>query len=115
MLYALDYQLDRILEEGVQARYRRHREMGDLVRSWAREHLGLFAEPGFYSDTITVIERKGIDFSKLNKGLKEKGYEISNGYGAIKETTFRIGHMGDLTVDEIKGLLEAMDEVMEAM
>lgn len=89
--------------------------MGDLVRRWASERLGLFAEPGFYSDTITVIDRKGLDFSKLNKGLKEKGYEISNGYGAIKETTFRIGHMGDLTVDEIKGLLEAMDEVMEAM
>ena len=115
LMYALDFQLDRILEEGVQARYRRHREMGDLVRSWASERLGLFAEPGYYSDTITVIDRKGLDFSKLNKGLKEKGYEISNGYGDIKETTFRIGHMGDLTVDDIKGLLEAMDEVLEAM
>mgnify|MGYP000869580585 CR=1 FL=1 len=115
LLFALDFQLDRILEEGIQARYRRHREMGDLVRSWASKRLGLFAEPGFYSDTITVINRKDLDFSKFNTGLKEKGFEISNGYGTIKERTFRIGHMGDLTVDEIKGLLEAMDEVLETM
>ena len=115
LLYALDFQLDRILKEGVQARYQRHKDMGDLVRDWAREHLGLYAEPGYFSDTITVINRNGMDFSKLNKSLKEKGYEISNGYGSIKETTFRIGHTGDLTVDDIKGLLKAMDEVMEAM
>jgi len=115
LLYGLDFQLDRILKEGVQARYQRHKDMGDLVRAWAKDRLGLFAEPGYFSDTITVINRNGVDFSKLNKGLKEMGYEISNGYGDIKETTFRIGHMGDLTVDEIKGLLKAMDEVMEAM
>lgn len=115
LLYGLDFQLDRILREGVHARYRRHKEMGDLVRGWAKDRLGLFAEPGYFSDTITVINRNGLDFSKLNKALKERGYEISNGYGDIKETTFRVGHMGDLTVEDIKGLLKAMDEAMEAM
>ena len=67
------------------------------------------------SDTITVINRGDIDFSKLNKGLKERGYEISNGYGDIKESTFRVGHMGDLTPAEVRGLLKNMDEVLEAM
>lgn len=115
LMYALDFQLDRMLKEGMAARYRRHQEMAELVRKWAMSHNGLFAEPGHMSDTITVINRGDIDFSKLNKGLKERGYEISNGYGDIKETTFRIGHMGDLTPAEVRGLLKNMDEVLEAI
>jgi aspartate aminotransferase-like enzyme len=115
LIYALDFQLDRILKEGMAARYRRHQEMAELVRNWGMSHHGLYAEPGHMSDTITVINRGDIDFSKLNKGLNERGYEISNGYGDIKESTFRVGHMGDLTPAEIRGLLKNMDEVLEAM
>ena len=62
-----------------------------------------------------MINKGDIDFSKINKGLKERGCEISNGYGDIKETTFRIGHMGDLKPAEVRGLLNNMDEVLEAM
>jgi aspartate aminotransferase-like enzyme len=115
LMYALDFQLERVLKEGMASRYRRHQEMAELVRKWAMSHHGLFAEPGHMSDTITVINRGDIDFSKLNKGLKERGYEISNGYGDIKESTFRVGHMGDLTPAEVRSLLKNMDEVLEAM
>jgi aspartate aminotransferase-like enzyme len=115
LMYALDFQLDRIVKEGMANRYRRHKEMADLVHKWASGKNGMYPEPGYMSDTISVINRGNVDFSKLNKGLKERGYEISNGYGDIKETTFRIGHMGDLTVEEVRGLLKNIDEVMEAM
>jgi aspartate aminotransferase-like enzyme len=115
LMYALNFQLDRILKEGMAARYRRHQEMAELVRKWAIDHNGLFADPKYLSDTITVINRGDIDFSKLNQGLKARGYEISNGYGDIKDTTFRVGHMGDLTVPEIRNLLNNMDEILEAM
>ncbi len=99
LMYGLDFQLDRILKEGISARYQRHKDMANLVHAWARKGLGLFAEPDYLSDTITVVNRGKVDFSKLQKGLKTRGMEISNGYGNIKETTFRIGHMGDLTVN----------------
>lgn len=115
LMYGLDFQLDRIIREGMSTRYHRHQEMADLVHRWAMSHNGLFAEQGFLSDTITVLNRGDIDFGRLSKGLKERGYEISNGYGMIKETTFRIGHMGDLTVAEVRELLKNMDEVLEGM
>ncbi len=115
IMYGLDYQLDRWLEEGSAQRYRRHREMADLVRGWAKRRLGLFAEAGHRSNTITVIEKKGIDFARMTALLLEFGYEISNGYGPIKAETFRIGHMGDLTIEDVKGLLKAMDEALEEM
>ena len=114
MLFALDFQLDRMLKEGMQARFRRHQEMADLVRNWSKKVGGIFPENGYQSNTIGVLNRNGLDFDEFHKKLKEKGFEISNGYGDVKEMTFRIGHMGDTTPAAVKELLKAMDEVLEA-
>jgi aspartate aminotransferase-like enzyme len=37
---------------------------------------------------------------------------VGGGYGKIKDTTFRIGHMGDHTLDELDKLLEVISDVM---
>ena len=96
------------------ARYRRHQEMADLVRGWAdRKLAGVFPEEGYRSNSIGVLNRGGVDYDALNTKLKARGYEISNGYGDVKEKTFRIGHMGDATPDGVKKLLSVMDEVLE--
>ena len=114
LMYGLDYQLDRILKEGVSNRYDRHQQMADLVRNWADEKLaGAFPEQGYRSNSIGVLNRGDLDFDAFHSKLKSKGYEISNGYGDVKEKTFRIGHMGDTTPAGIKQLLSAMDEIME--
>ncbi|MDR2866293.1 MAG: alanine--glyoxylate aminotransferase family protein [Methanomassiliicoccaceae archaeon] len=113
LIYALEFQLDRMIAEGMQARYRKHREMADLVRRWASKYSGMFPEEGYMSDTIGVLNRGPLDFDKFHGMLKSKGYEISNGYGDVKQRTFRIGHMGDLTPLKIKELLKVMDETME--
>ena len=116
LLYALDYQLDKILAEGMAARYRRHQEMADMVGRWADEKFnGLFPEEGYRSKTIGVVNRGDLDFDAFHAKLKAKGYEISNGYGDVKQTTFRIGHMGDITPSMLKELLAAMDETLEEM
>lgn len=116
LLYALDYQLDRILEEGMAARYRRHDEMAKMVQDWAEKKFnGLYPEEGYRSKSIGVVNRGDLDFDAFNAALKAKGYEISNGYGEVKSSTFRIGHMGDTTPAMLKELIAAMDEVLEEM
>lgn len=115
LMYALDFQLDRILAEGMQSRYRRHREMADLVRKWSSRVDGMFPEEGAQSNTIGVLNRGNLDFDKFHTALKARGYEISGGYGGVKDKTFRIGHMGDLTPARVKELLSVMDEVLEEM
>ena len=116
LMYALDYQLDKILKEGMPAVYRRHEEMAKMVEKWADEKFnGLFPEQGYRSKTIGVVNRGDLDFDTFHSKLKAKGYEISNGYGNIKQSTFRIGHLGDVTPNMLKGLLSAMDEVLEEM
>ncbi|MCG7840419.1 MAG: alanine--glyoxylate aminotransferase family protein [Methanomassiliicoccales archaeon] len=115
LMYGLDYQLDKILREGVQNRYDRHQRMADMVREWASKRLGLYAEEGYRSNTISVVRLNGMDFKEFDKRLRQKGFEISPGYGSIKDETFRVGHMGDLSEKDIQDLLNVMDEVMEEM
>ena len=38
------------------------------------------------------------------------GFTVATGYGKLKEPTFRIGHMGDHTLDELETLLNVLDD-----
>ncbi len=111
---ALDMELDRVLEETMQGRYERHCAMAKFTQDWAKKHFALFAEPGYESVTLTTVDNtKGISVADLNKKLAEKYMQISNGYGKqLKEKTFRIAHMGDLTLDDIKQVTGAIEEIL---
>lgn len=113
-MFAMDYQLDKMMTEGMQNRFARHIEMAEYVRAWARKHFALLVEdPKYLSNTLTTIKNtKGISVSDLNKQLAERGFEISNGYGDLKDVTFRISHMGDYTLDEVKELIKNIDEIL---
>jgi len=114
-LFGLDYQLGKIIDSGgIESRYERHVEMAKYVQAWAKQHFDLFAEPGYESVTLTAIANtKGISVAELNKELAKRGKMLSNGYGNLKEKTFRIAHMGDLTLDEIKELLNDIQEILQ--
>ena len=112
-IQALDAQLDDILAETPEARYARHASLGTIVREWARRHFAVFAEEGHESPTLTCITNtRGISVSSLNKELGKQWAAISNGYGDLKEKTFRIAHMGDTQEWEIRGLLAVIDRIL---
>lgn len=112
LINALDFQLDRILAEGLEKRFARHAAMAKKVQTWALETgFGLFAAEGYRSQTVTTVENtRNIDFAALNAYLKERGMQIANGYGALKNKTFRIAHMGELQMADIETLLETINE-----
>ncbi len=109
--FALDKQLDFILNvEGLENRFARHLEMAKVTRAWANKHFEQFAARGYESNTLTTIKNtRGISIADLNKRIGEKGYMISNGYGDLKEKTFRIAHMADRTMEELQDLLDLLD------
>ncbi len=115
LIFALDRQLDRILAEGLENRFDRHSAMAKRVQEWADGHgLSMYAPAGFRSQTVTTIRNEhGWDVSALNKFLLERGMRIANGYGALKNITFRIAHMGEIQMLDIDELLEAMEEYMK--
>lgn len=114
LLYALDYQLDKILnKEGLENRFERHRKMGELTRKWVKARgLELLPEEKYASNTVTCIKRGSIDIENLKKKLAERGYVFATGYGKLKDTTFRIGHMGDRKISELQEYLATIDEIL---
>lgn len=113
LMYALDYQLDRILAEGLDNRFYRHMEMAELVRDWSRKHFALFADERYLSNTLTTVDNiREISVKDLNTELGKRGFSISNGYGDLKEKTFRIAHMADMTKDDINELLNVINDIL---
>ena len=45
-------------------------------------------------------------------GMAARGFTIGGGYGKLKPVAFRIGHMGDHTVEELDTLLNNLEEVL---
>jgi len=112
-MFALDYQLDNIFEEGLENRFARHIELANYVRKWAKEKFDLFAPEKYASNTVTCVKNtREINVGDLNKALGERGFMISNGYGKLADKTFRIAHMNEATIMEIKELLSIIDEIL---
>ena len=66
------------------------------------------------SQTLTtIVNTKGISVADLNKKLSAYDMALSNGYGDLKEKTFRISHMADYTIDDINELLARIDTILE--
>ncbi|MBT0159866.1 alanine--glyoxylate aminotransferase family protein [Candidatus Bathyarchaeota archaeon A05DMB-2] len=114
LLYALNKRMDLLLEETYEKVYERHRAMAEYTQQWANKHFAMFSEPGYESITVSCIQNThGKSVKDLNMKLAEHGYVISNGYGKLAEKTFRIGHMGEWTLEEIKQVLAVIDEIWE--
>lgn len=114
LLYATDQQLDYMLAEGLEARFARHEQMAQATRDWVAEAgFAMFSEEGYHSPTVTTVANtRRIDVKALNKFLKARGMTISDGYGKLKDSTFRIAHMGDLMPADMDELFAAMNEFL---
>jgi aspartate aminotransferase-like enzyme len=40
--------------------------------------------------------------------VRKRGFVMSNGYGKLKDQTFRIGHMGDHRMERLEELFDAI-------
>ena len=45
---------------------------------------------------------------------RQRGMRIANGYGPLKNVTFRIAHMGEIQMGDVERLLEALEEYLRA-
>jgi aspartate aminotransferase-like enzyme len=87
--------------------------MAELAQAWGRDRFALYPEAGFESVTLTTFRNtRGIDVAGLNRRLAERGAVISNGYGKLKNETFRIAHMGEIQLDDLRELLGWMDDIL---
>ncbi len=119
LLYSLDLQLQRIIDEGMERRWQRHLDMQIRTVEWVEEMqargvgIDVFAGEGHRSPTVTCISMaEGMNAKEVVAGARARGWVLGGGYGKIADSTVRIGHMGDHTVVELNGLLDVLTDVM---
>ena len=113
-MFGLKKQLELIFEEGLENFWARHEANMQLTRDWGRKHFELLVDDAYASRTVTVIRNtRNIDVSALNKALGERGFQIANGYGELKDKTFRIAHMAECTSAGLDELFVAMEDILD--
>lgn len=123
LFFAADVQLDAIAREGMTARWARHAAMAartyewvDAVRSRHGDAFAVLAREGHRSPTVTSITLPdSLPSSTLLKAVRERGFTIGSGYGKNKDTTVRIGHMGDHTLEGLERCLAACDGAIDSL
>jgi aspartate aminotransferase-like enzyme len=100
-----------ILEEGLPARFERHRICADAVYG-AMEALGLslMAEPESRSHTVAAVAcPSGIEDGKLRELIRTKyGIDLGGSLEKWKGKMFRIGIMGNVGSPEIMSTVSAV-------
>jgi aspartate aminotransferase-like enzyme len=111
---ALDVQLSRFEKEGYSTRFERHTTLMEMTHAWGcKRGFELFPSGGAYSRTVSCFNNTvGVDLALVKKKLGEYGYAFDDGYGDIKGKTFRIGHMGDMTQQDLGCFLYMVDRAM---
>lgn len=121
LFYALAEQLERIEKEGLESRWARHEEMAGRTAAWvadlrARKGLdfSVLAPEGCRSPTVTSVTLpEGLEGPEVVADAVARGFTLAPGYGKLKSSTIRIGHMGDHTVAELEELLAVLDQVID--
>jgi len=81
----------------------------DLVRRTGMEVYAL--KPG--NGITGVIPPQGFDVGKLRRRLENDfGIQISGGLGKIKDTMFRIGHVGHVTDEEVDYFIQSYERCL---
>ena len=111
LFYALAVQLRHIVEEEtLDVRFQRHVAMRDLTIKRTAKFAQLASDPTHASPTVSAL-RPVKDAEQLRSEMKRRGFTLGGGYGAWKASTFRIGHMGDMSVKAVESMLDALEEV----
>jgi len=103
-----------IHEEGLQAVFDRHAAMAQRVRERTAElGYGLAGtDISERSPTLTALTvSDGVDPDRIRKHVLDAGIRIAVGLESFKSNTFRIGHMGDIRMDDVEATLEALSGV----
>ncbi len=111
-LYALRERVNVMLEEGLEARFARHKSNNELVHEWGKRHgFELLPPEGSRSLSLSCfITPDNLDQAGWIKSIiTNHNIAINGGYGKIKGKTFRISNMGNETTETMLEMLAALD------
>ncbi|MFN2635522.1 MAG: alanine--glyoxylate aminotransferase family protein [Gemmatimonadaceae bacterium] len=120
LFFALEAQLKSIAAEGIQLRWARHKIMAAKTQEWITKtadetgkKIANIAPLGWQSPTVSTIRLPAdLTAEKFTGAVAARGIIVGNGYGKLRSATFRIGHMGDHTVETVDRCLAACAAVL---
>jgi len=109
-ILALNEAMGLVLEEGLEARFARHRVLAESIREGIAElGLELFTDAACRADTLSVVmHREGGDDTAFRSAMAAQGVVVAGALGPIAGKAFRVGHMGNIGESEVNRTLEAM-------
>ena len=122
LMYALEVQLAAMAREGIENRWRRHSEMLHATNVWLDESAQSkgagwqnIVDAPFRSPTVSTIRLpEGVTGKAFVQKVKAHGVQVATGYGKLADTTFRIGHMGDHTVETLEKCFAACEKAISS-
>ncbi len=111
--------LNLIFQEGLDVRYRRHKNISSAIKD-AFESMGLdLFPPGNFmrSDSLNAFyAQNGILPENIKKIAREKyNIAIASGLGGYKNETFRIGHLGMVNIQQALTLTSAFEFILKEL
>lgn len=103
MIYALDQAIDNVLQEGLEARFERHRQ-AHLALVEGLEALGfkMLVDPEYRLPMLNTVVPPFEDEAAMRRKLLDKhGIEVGGGLGKLAGRVWRIGLMGENARPEI--------------
>ena len=115
-LYGLSLALDKLLAEGMENVFERHVGIGRMTREGVKD-LGLellATDEEWASNAVTAVKvPEGIDGGKLvSLARSEHSVVLAGGQGKLSGKIFRIGHMGQVSEDDIQEVLDTLKAVL---
>jgi aspartate aminotransferase-like enzyme len=76
----------------------------------------MFPRKGYESPTVSCIKApKELTGLAVYEAMRGEDFELAQGYGVLKESTFRIGNMGYILDEDISLMLEALGRVKDKL
>ncbi|TKC16320.1 pyridoxal-phosphate-dependent aminotransferase family protein [Robertmurraya kyonggiensis] len=114
LVYAFEEGMRLVLEEGMENRYKRHAAYGRAVRAGLAEYgMKAIADEEVAAATLScILYPEGINDAAFRSALAEKGLIVAGALAHLAGKAFRMGHMGNTTVEILEQAIVLIGETL---
>ncbi len=114
LVWALQESVRLVKEEGLKPRYERHLKNARAMQK-ALESVDLkpLADPDHRAVTLSnLLYPEGVEDAKFRAAMLEEGVIVAGGLGAYAGKMFRLGHMGNIDINDEVAVLGVIERVL---
>ena len=114
MVYALNQGIKLMLAEGLEERFKKYKRFASAFQSGLKElGFNMLAAEEIRANTVsTILYPAGIEDLSFREKLYENGVLVSAGKGVLAGKIFRLGHMGNISENEVVATLSIIEKTL---